>query len=142
MMRRLPVLICGCLLAVGVSACASTTASTAAFKGEAHAVAQTISNLQSDATAGEEKKVCERDVSSSIVARLGGIKGCEQAIKNQLAEVDSLTVTVQSVKLGAAGAKGADTAHATVTSVQSGKTKPSTVALVKEAGKWKISGVG
>jgi hypothetical protein len=137
--RRLPVPLCGSLLALSLSACASTGVSTAAFKGEQHEVAQTISNLQADATAGDEKKVCARDVASSIVARLGGTKGCEAAIKSQLTEVDSLEVSVQSVRLGAAGSK---TASARVKSIQAGKSKPSAVSLVKEDGKWKISGVG
>jgi hypothetical protein len=137
MRRRLPAPLCGSLLALALSACGTATVSTAGFRGEEHEVAQTISNLQADATAGEEKKICARDVTSSIVARLGGAKACERAIKNQLAEVDSLQVSVQSVKLGAAG-----TARAHVRSIQLGKTKPSTVSLIKEAGKWKISGVG
>jgi hypothetical protein len=136
-MRRLLTLIClpPCVLAL--SACGSTV-STSAFKGEQHEVAQTISNLQADATAGEQKKICADDLAAAIVARLGGTKGCEEAIKKQLAEIDSLTVTVQSVKLA-----GAETrASATVTSVYEGKTRPSTVSLVKEAGKWKVSALG
>jgi len=38
-------------LAAGLSAC-GTTSSSAGFSGEKHAVAQTIVNLQSDATSG------------------------------------------------------------------------------------------
>jgi hypothetical protein len=123
-------------LALGLAACGSAV-STSAFKGEQHAVAQTVSNLQADATAGDQKKICEDDLASAVVTRLGGLKGCEQTIKNQLAEIDSLEVSVQSVTIGAGGAA----ATAQVKSTVSGKSRPGTVTLVKQAGKWKVSGL-
>jgi hypothetical protein len=136
-MRRLLALLCLPLCALTLSACGSTV-STANFKGEAHEVAQTISNLQADATAGEQKKICGDDLAAAAVSRLGSVKGCEEAIKKQLAEIDSLEVSVQSVKL----ASGNSTATAAVTSIYEGKKRPSTVSLVKEGGKWKISALG
>ncbi len=125
-----------CLLpsAVVLAAC-SGTVSVAAFKGEQHEAAQTIANLQSDATAAEEKKICANDLAGAVVTRLGGAKGCEAAIKNQLAEVDSLEVSVQSVHVGVT------TATAQVKSIHEGRKVASTVSLVKEGGKWKISGL-
>jgi hypothetical protein len=133
-MRRPLALLCLPLFALALTACASTV-STAGFKGAEHEVAQTISNLQSDATTVEQKKICANDLAASVVKRLGGSKGCEAAIKHQLAEVTNLEVKVESVKLGA----GATTATAQVKSIHEGKTKASTVSLVKEAGKWKVS---
>ena len=50
--KRVLILFCAPLLALGMNACASTSSSNA-FKGESHAVAQTIINLQTEATAGE-----------------------------------------------------------------------------------------
>jgi hypothetical protein len=133
--NRLLALVCAPALAVGLSACASST-STAGLKGEAKEVAQTISNLQSDATARNEKKICANDLASTVVTGLQGAKGgCEQAMKNQLAEIDSFELTVQSVQPNAAHT----TATAHVKGVFNGKTRPATVSLVKEAGKWKIS---
>lgn len=136
-MRRLPVLLCLPPLALTLSACGSTV-STAGFKGEQHEVAQTISNLQADATAGEQKKICVDDLAAAVIAKLGGTKGCEEAIKKQLAEIDKLEVSVQSVKL----ASGGTSATAAVRSIYEGKTRPGSVSLVKEAGKWKISALG
>jgi sorbitol-specific phosphotransferase system component IIBC len=136
-MRRLPAPLCLPALALALSACASTV-STASFKGGQHNVAQTIANLQTDATAGEQKKICANDLAAAVVSRLGGTKRCEAAIKKQLTEIDSLTVSVQSVKLAAAGTS----ATAAVTSVYEGKKRPSSVSLVKEGGKWKISALG
>jgi hypothetical protein len=136
-MRRASVLLCLPLLAVTLTACGST-ASTAGFKGERHDAAQTIADLQSDATAAEQKKICANDLAAALVSRLGGSKGCEKAIKNQLAEVDNLEASVKSVTIAAGG----KTATAQVKSIREGRTVTSAVSLVKEAGKWKISGAG
>jgi hypothetical protein len=119
-----------------VSACAST-ASSSSFKGEQHAVAQVISNFQSEATAGEAQKICTSVLSTALTARLNAARGgCIEALKSQLNEVDSPELTIQSVKL----LGGAD-ATAQLKSTHSGKSKVSTMTLLKEGGKWKISGL-
>lgn len=130
-MRRattLCLLLCAPLLA----ACGTAT-STSSFHGAEHEVAQTLANLQSDATATDQRKVCERDLAASIVAKLGGKSGCEAALKTQLSELDGTELNVVSVHLSGT------TATAKATSVYSGKKKETTVALVHEGGKWKIS---
>ena len=127
------------LLAASLLGCANKV-STSGFNGEEHAVAQTISNLQADATATNEQKICRNDLAGAVVARLNAAPGgCRQAVKNQVSEVDSLNMTVQSVQLNGTGAQR--TASALVKSVYEGKMRPRTVSLVKEGGKWKISGV-
>jgi hypothetical protein len=134
--RRLA-LLCAPLLAFGVAACGSAS-SIGGFKGEDHAVATTISNLQTDATARDEGKLCKNDLAKAVVARLDLAKGgCEQAMKKQLAEIDSFELTVESVQVSASASPPTASAH--VKNVRSGKTRLSTVSLVKEAGKWKIS---
>ncbi len=82
-MRRLLALICLPLCPLALAACGTTT-STAAFKGAEHEVAQTIANLQSDVTSGEQKKICANDLGASVVRSLGGTKHCESTIKNQI----------------------------------------------------------
>jgi hypothetical protein len=132
--KRVLALPCVALLAVGMSACASTTSSSS-FKGESRAIAQTISDLQSEATAGEAKKICTNLLASSVTARLKSASGgCTQAIKSQIAQVDTLTLTVQEVK-----PSGPTSASAQVKSIYAGTSKLRTVTLVKEGGKWKIS---
>jgi hypothetical protein len=129
---------CATLAALGLTACGNSSVSTA-FKGEAHEVAQAVANFQTDARNGDEQKICARDLASAVVTRLGSASGgCRAAIKSQLAEADSYEATVQSVQVNAAGARR--TASARVKSVHSGKTRPSTLTLVKEAGRWRISG--
>jgi hypothetical protein len=133
-MRRTPSLLCLALSTLALTACGSTV-STTAFKGQAHEVAQTISNLQADATAGEPKKICANDLATPIITRLGGTKHCETAIKNQLAEINNLEVNIQTIHLSPEDTN----ATAAVTSIHEGKTHPSTITLIKEHGKWKLS---
>lgn len=137
MRRRLPLVLCLPLSALALSACGSTV-STAGFKGQQHQVAQTVANLESHVSDAEEKKICGEDLAAAVVRRLGGASACEAAIKRQLAEVDSPEVSVGSVHIAADGTS----ATADVASIYEGKSRASTVTLVKEGGKWKISKLG
>jgi hypothetical protein len=135
--RRALTMLCMSLLALGLAAC-GTAVSTSSFKGEEHEAAQAVANLQADATASEQSKVCDRDLAAGVVSRLGGSKGCQQAIKTQLTEIDNLELSVRSVRVNAP----AGTATAIVKSTVSGKKVENTVSLVKEGGKWKVAGLG
>jgi hypothetical protein len=135
--KRALLLLCAPLLALGASACASTS-TLSSFKGEEHAVAQVVSNLQSYGTAGEAQRICTDLLSSTVIARLHSSPGgCKQALKNQLSQVDTPEVTVEKVQL-----HGATGATAEVKSTYAGKAKLTTVTLVKEDGAWKISQLG
>jgi hypothetical protein len=138
-LHRALALLGASVLAASLVGCANKV-STSGFSGEEREVAQTISNLQANATAANEQKICSNDLAGGVVARLNAAPGgCRQAVKSQVTEVDSLNMTVQSVQLSGTGAQR--TASARVKSVYEGKLRPSTVSLVKEGGKWKISGV-
>jgi hypothetical protein len=133
--KRLALQSCAVLLVLGLSACA-TTVSTSAYKGEAKGVAQTVKDLQADVTAGEQKKVCDNDLAASLVKRLSSARGgCQQVMKDQLKEIASFEVTIQSIQVDSA----AGTATAKVKSRYSGKNRISTIALVKEGARWKIA---
>jgi hypothetical protein len=129
-------LLCVPLLALAIAACGNTV-STSNFKGESHEVAQAIANLQSDATAGDQKKLCANDLAAAVLSRLGGQKGCEKTLKTQLAEIDNLEANVKSIQI----APGAKTATATVKSTYAGKSRSAGVSLDKEGGAWKVSAV-
>ena len=66
--------------------------------------------------------------------------GCRRAVKDQLAEVDNLDLTVESVAVHAAGA--ARSATAVVSSTFAGKKRRTTLSLTFESGSWKLSCVG
>src|ERR1700761_8104198 len=102
MRRRLTTLTAAGAVALLLGACGSTVA-TSKFSGAKRDVAETISNLQSDVTAGEHKKVCENDWAAKGVQGPGGKKGCESAVKTQLSEIDSTELTIEGIELDAAG---------------------------------------
>ena len=133
-MRRALALILLTVCPIALAACGTTT-STAGFKGTEHDVAQTIANLQSDITAGEQKKVCENDLAAAVVTRLGGQKRCESTVKDQVAEIDNTELEVRSVKVSG------ESATASVKSTYAGKKRLRTVSLAKEGGKWKIASI-
>jgi len=137
-MRRLLASLCLPACAFALAACGTTPAtSTSAFSGTKRAVAERIASFQSDASSSEQKKICANDLAAALIARLGGTKGCEAALKTQLGEVDNPELAIESVQLTADG----KSATATVKSVREGKSSPGKLQLVKEAGGWRISGL-
>ncbi len=121
-------------VAASLAACGATTTS-AGFSGEKHNAAQAVANLQSNATSGDEKKICSQDLAAAVVSRLGGQSSCEKAIKEQLAQISNFETTVESVQIAAGGR----TAVAQVKSTHEGKSRVTPVTLVKEGGSWKVS---
>jgi hypothetical protein len=136
-LKRALLLLCAPLLALGASACASTS-TLSTFKGEDHAVAQVVSDLQSYGTAGEAQRICTNLLASTVTASLRSAPGgCKHALTEQLSQVDTPEVTVEKVQL-----HGATGATAEVKSTYAGKAKLTMVTLVKEDGAWKISKLG
>ena len=122
-------------LALCLAACGSTTSSsTGSFKGVEKKVAETISNFQSDATSLDDGKICKELLAEPVRKRLEA-KGasCEKAIKTQLEEVDTFTVTVKSISVDGSSAT------AKVKSTVYGKEQAGTISLAKEKGNWLIS---
>jgi hypothetical protein len=133
--RPILAVICALAFAVGVSACAET-ASTGKFKGESHNVAQTVSNFQTDATAEDEKKLCEDDLAATLTVKLARVGGCQTVLKAQLHEIDALSLTIESILVSG------NHALAHVKSTYSGKNRVTVLTLAKEGSHWKISGLG
>ena len=70
------------------------------------------------------------------MARLNAAPGgCKKAIESQLKEIDSFEASVESVQISG------KTATARVKGVDGGKKAVQVMTLVKEDGKWKVSGV-
>jgi hypothetical protein len=126
-------LLCAPALALTLAACGEAV-STGGFKGESHNVAQTLSNFQKDATAGDQVKLCQRDLAAKLTSGLKGAGGCQSKLESQLKQVDALNLTVESIVV-----KGAS-AQARVKSTWSGKNRITTLSLVREGARWKIAG--
>lgn len=121
------------LSALALGAC-GTTVSTSGYKGEAKAVAQRVSNFESNVTASEAQKICTEDLAAVVKARLKAAGGaCESALKSQLKQVDVPELTIRAIEVKGPAAK------ARVRSTWSGKTAESTLVLVKEGGDWRIA---
>lgn len=121
-------------LIAGLAACGET-ASTNGFGGESQKVAQTVANFQTDASANDQKKLCENDLAATLTNQLRGAGGCQAAIKEQLKDIDALGLTIESV------AVTGSSALARVKSTYSGKSAITTLKLVKEGSHWKIAGI-
>jgi hypothetical protein len=126
--------VCALVLVVGLAACGET-ASTSGFSGESQKVAQTVANFQADASANNQKKLCENDLAATLTNQLRGAGGCQAEIKEQLKDIDSLGLTIESV------AVTGSSALARVKSTYSGKNAIATLKLVKEGPHWKIAGI-
>jgi hypothetical protein len=124
------------LLAVCLAACGSTV-SASSFKGEAHAVAQRLSDFQADVTSTNEQKLCGEDLARVVRTRLDTASGgCTQALKRQLGAIDDFELTVEKIAVSGA------TATAEVRSTWSGKLRLATLKLVKEGRSWRIASLG
>jgi hypothetical protein len=125
-------LVVALLLAVGVAACGSTV-SASSFKGEAHAVAQRLSDFQADVTSANEQKLCSEDLASAVRAELNRDGGCKQALKRQIATIDVFEMTVEKIAVSGTNAT------ALVKSTWSGKAGLATLRLRKEGGVWRVA---
>jgi hypothetical protein len=65
---------------------------------------------------------------------------CRQVVKDQLSEIDSTDLKVESVTLAPGATPRSATAR--VRSVYSGKHRFSTLSLRKEGGRWRITRLG
>jgi hypothetical protein len=116
-----------------LGACGETV-STSSFKGESRHVAETVSDFQKNATASDEQKLCAKDLAKTLTKRLGAVGGCQAVVKQQLGQVDALNLTVDSITVNGTSAQ------ARVKSTWAGKSRLSTLSLVREGSRWKISG--
>lgn len=121
------------LLAVALGACGSTV-STGSYKGASKAIAQRISDFQSDITAADEQRLCDRDFASAVRTRLRAAgSDCVQALRKQLGAIDDYELAVKSIAVSGRNAT------ARVTSTWSGTQRASTMRLVEEGGAWRIA---
>lgn len=138
--RVLPVLVAAALT---LSACGQTSKdSSDDFQGQEKAVAQTVEDLQSAASKGDEAKICDEilaaDLAKAIKARATeGQKTCGDVLKDSLRDADSFELQVKDVAIDGT------TATATVESDRAGDDKTTTrLTLTKAGDGWRISSLG
>lgn len=120
-------------LALLLAACGSTV-SSGNYKGPSKAVAQRISDFQSDVVASDEKKLCNRDLAAVVETRLRAAgSSCVEALKKQLAAIDDYEISISSI------AVHGKNATARVKSTWAGKQRTTTMQFVEEGSNWKIA---
>jgi hypothetical protein len=125
-------------IATVLAGCGETKTSTSSFSGEQHAVATRIASFQKHVSEGSQKKICGEDLASALVTSIGKSangKSCPEVLKEQLKDVEDPSLTIKSIRVNGKNAV------ATVKTTHLGKTRPSTLTLVKEGEDWRISGV-
>jgi hypothetical protein len=128
-------LIASLASAAALAGCGESV-TTNKFQGEQHEVASRISSFQKHVQEASQKEICAKDLAAPLVASIGSSgKSCTEALKEQLKNVEDVSLTIKSVTVHGKNAT------ATVKSVRNGKKVPSTLTLVKEGDNWKISGV-
>jgi hypothetical protein len=134
--RALPSLIAaGALLAGG---CGATTSSDEedppVLRGEQQLVGQAIEDLQDAATEGDEERICRELLAKDLAERLGGTgQECEPTVRDALENTDTTDLTVRAVTVSGT------TATARVEAERGDADRVTTVGLVKEGARWRIS---
>jgi hypothetical protein len=134
--RALPALLAaGALLAGG---CGATTSSDEedppVLRGEQRLVAETIEDLQEAATEGDEERICRELLAKDLAERLGGTgQDCEPTVRDALENTDTTDLSVRAVQVSAT------TATARVKAERGDADRVTSVGLVKEGARWRIS---
>lgn len=135
--RVVPVLVA---VALTLSACGQTSKDSAKdFKGDEKAVAQTVEDLQSASSKGDEDKICNEILAADLVSKIKSAskQSCAAALKDSLRDADSFELQVKKVAIDGT------TATATVESDAAGNDKTTTqLTLTKARDGWRISSLG
>jgi outer membrane PBP1 activator LpoA protein len=140
-LRVLPVLVAAALT---LSACGQTSKDSAKdFQGQEKAVAQTVEDLQSAASKGDEDKICDEILAADLAGKIKAADSsaktpsCASGLKRALRDADSFELQVKKV------AVNGTTATATVESDAAGDAKTTTaLTLTKARDGWRISSLG
>jgi Putative lumazine-binding len=139
-MRRSAVvlLVLAAATAAGCGATSSDEDSSGDFKGEARLVANTIEDLQSAGSKGDQDEICRDLLARELVRRLarGRSGGCERTVDDALKDTDAFDLTVRSVNV-----RGT-TATARVKQETGDRDRADTLTLVREGRGWRISSFG
>jgi hypothetical protein len=140
MLARTPLAAALAALALAATGCTATGSSSSGsstdFKGEQKLVADTIDDLSSAAGKGDQDTICATLLASDIVQRLDARGGCRNVVDGALKDADTSDVAPDRVTVSGT------TAEARVKTKIGDHDRFSTLRLVKQAGRWKISSLG
>jgi hypothetical protein len=113
-----------------------SSSSSPSFQGEQKLVANTVQDLDSAASKGDQDQICADLLANELVDRLDARGGCRKIVDAALKDADTSKLTVRAVQVTGT------TATARVEAESGKKDKVSTLRLVKQDGRWKIASFG
>jgi hypothetical protein len=136
---RIPLLAALLLAAALAAGCAQqqsrSSDSVSKFTGDQRAAAQTVEDLDSAAGDSDEAKICTQILSRALAGRIAANgRGCAPGVDAAMKDADSTAMTVEAVRVTG------DTATARVKFETGKKDRRGTITLVREGGRWRISG--
>jgi hypothetical protein len=140
MPTRTPLAAALAALALVAAGCTSTgsgsSGSSGNFKGEQKLVANTVEDLRTAASKGDQDTICAELLARDVVARLQARGGCRPVIDAALKDLDTSDLAVDTVRVTGT------TAEARVSTKVGKRDRFSTMRLVRQNGRWKISSLG
>jgi hypothetical protein len=143
MRRRMPMILAlgaAVLVVAGCGASSGGKSSAKKFSGEQRAVATTVEDLESAGSKRKPGEICDHLLSKSLVDAITKASGksCSSAVDRTMKDVDAYDLVVLDNGVTITGTK----ATAKVQSKAGDEEDVSTLQLVKEDGRWKISAIG
>jgi hypothetical protein len=139
MTPRLRIALVAALGAALAAGCApqqsSSSNSVSKFTGDQRAAAQTVEDLEKAAADSDEAKICTQILSKALAGRIAANgHGCGPGVDAAIKDTDSTGMTVEAVRVTG------NTATARVKLETGKKDRRGTITLVREGGRWRISG--
>jgi hypothetical protein len=139
MRTRAPVAI-ALLAAAALAGCTTTGAkddSSGDFQGQARLVANTVEDLESAGSKGNEGDICSNLLAPALARSMGARAGsCAKAVDAALDDTDSFSLKVESVRVQG------DRATARVKADRGDGDESVRLGLVKQGTGWRISDLG
>jgi len=127
-----PVALLFVLAALGLGACGGQGDDAADFQGAEQEVADTVSDLQEAAAAGDQERLCSSLLAAELTRRAGD---CRRVVEQALDDADAFELETVRVRVQGAAAT------ARVRAATGDDERGVTLRFVRDGRNWKLAGV-
>ncbi|MEA2250993.1 MAG: hypothetical protein QOI62_433 [Solirubrobacteraceae bacterium] len=143
MLHRRPLIVLALVLAAVLAGCTTqrtTSTSSVKFTGDQRLVANTVADLQTAASKGNQGQICRNLLAQALVTQLAQHGGtCERAVRSAIKDTDLTDLSVLSVSIQGTRA----TAQVKFPNGKNAKNdRRQSVGLVKQGTVWRIASFG